>query len=133
MTQRSRASTFAVSIATLTAVGGCADVARQGHLYPRREGAPSAVVLRAAHADQGRADARLASGERCSGEFATTPGDVTRSENGREILREESQAGLLVLTCGTGNLIACSFTRDPWAGGHGSCKDSRGAEYSLVF
>lgn len=115
-------------------VTGCVASSRRGHLYALRDGARASVVLHWSPMPRGKgsAEATLATGEHCRGTYATTPNDVSRGDE-NEIIEEQTQRGMLVLSCKNGALIKCDFSRDPSAGGVGSCKDSHGAEYSFVF
>lgn len=122
-----------IIIPFILASTACLSSEQHGHLFAMREGTRADVVLHGARTNQGAADVRLASGEQCKGDFATTPDDVTWREEAHQILEEHSQSGMLVLACPTGKVITCQFVREHATSGYGKCKDTSGTEYSLTF
>ena len=124
---------WAIAIFATAATSGCYPNPK-GAIYNTKSPQKGAVVFEHAADTNGAAQATMPGGERCEGRFNTVPDKAKKTYDGgaKQILEEETQAGLLVLTCGQA-VVACNFTRDLWAAGHGTCKDSRGEQYELLF
>jgi hypothetical protein len=112
---------------------GCA-AEQQGWVSPLNSGDRAAVVLDAAFARHGNAQATLPNGERCEGSFNTVAGEVTYNDERPTIIdSEDSQLGLLMLTCPRQHIIRCDFSRSSAGTGYGKCKDGSGQVYSLAL
>jgi hypothetical protein len=110
---------------------GCA-APQQGWVFPVNLGDRAALVLDAAFARRGKAQATLPNGEHCDGAFNTVAGAVTYNDERPTIIdSEDSQLGLLMLTCPRQRFIRCEFSRSSAGTGYGKCKDGSGQLYSL--
>jgi len=127
-----KVAAFVALVLIASALGCSAD--REARLFALSDGSKGSVIYRHAREQSGVADAMLPSGAQCKGGFKTVPGEVVFDEDThRLIVHELTQWGMLILTCGPGHVIECQFSRDPLGTGIGRCRDTRGAEYSLMF
>ena len=106
---------------------------RQGELYGLKDGSKASVLIQDGPGNKGVAHTTLTSGEQCEGKYNTVPGDITYSLEDMEHAKELTQSGMLLLTCNQGHVIQCEFSRYPKGAGYGTCRDTKGAEYSLMF
>jgi hypothetical protein len=111
---------------------GCATT-REGYIYDAKAPRKGSIVFQDATAKSGAVLAMLADGERCQGNFNTVPDVVQTDEETGRVDREESQAGLAILTCNAGHVVRCGFQRDHSGSGYGHCSDTAGRSYDLYF
>ena len=119
-------------LALLALASGCAS-AREGYLYDTKEPHRGSVVFHDAQMTEGSVVAQLANGERCTGKFNTIPDQVEIDDETRQIYREDSQVGLVILKCGAQHIVRCGFQRDHAGAGYGRCSDTAGSHFSLYF
>ena len=118
-------------LALVALASGCAT--REGYLYDTKVPRRGAVVFHDAQSTEGSVDALLANGERCTGKFNTIPDQVEIDDETRQIYREDSQVGLVILKCGAQHIVRCGFQRDHAGAGYGRCSDTAGSHFSLYF
>jgi hypothetical protein len=112
---------------------GCA-AEQQGWVSALDSGERAALVLDASFARHGSARATLPNGERCEGAFNTVAGKVTYDDERPTLIdSEDSQLGLLMLTCPRQRILHCEFSRSSAGTGYGKCKDGAGQQYALAL
>ena len=93
-------------LALVTLASGCAST-REGYLYDTTVPRRGSVVFHDAQLTEGNVVAQLANGERCTGKFNTIPDQVDIDDETRQIYREDSQVGLVILKCGAQHIVRC--------------------------
>jgi hypothetical protein len=107
---------------------------QRGWVSAVNSGDRAALTLDAAFTRHGSAQATFANGDRCEGSFNTVADEVTYDDERPTIIdSEDSQLGLLVLTCPHQRLLSCEFSRSSAGTGYGKCKDGAGQMYSLAL
>lgn len=118
----------------LLAMSGCA-MQRQGYLYSPTGPGRGSFVFSNALENKGEVQAALSNGVRCHGRYATVPGrEVTwDDEKVDQIYSEDTQAGMAILECSSGQVLRCDFSRAKAGSGMGQCVDTRGDKQTLYF
>ena len=107
---------------------------QQAHLVKPETAQRGTVVFHDRYFRRGTADATLAGGEQCQGQFNTVPDQVTRNWNDpSDIEREDTQVGVAVFQCAGHHVMRCNFSRSFDGSGLGQCRDNQGSQYNLYF
>jgi hypothetical protein len=113
---------------------GCA-TQRSGYIYSPTAGGRGSINFPNSAENSGPVQATLTSGERCTGRFATVPGQHVSydDEEVNRIYSEDTQDGMALLQCNPGHLLRCTFTRDTSGDGMGRCLDNKNEWLTVYF
>lgn len=123
-----------LSVLLAASAAGCA-VPRTGYIYSPKVGGRGSVVFPDSADKSGTVRATLASGESCSGHYATVPGPRVTWDDEliNTIDSEDTQNGMALLQCSAGHVLRCTFTRNISGDGMGRCVDNHDESLTMYF